>query len=90
MILDWKDRYQAKGDLGIYSIKMVQSGEYVGEWTPFNEKGYRANSLPRVSIEECQSMCQVMEDDMTGCTIMNDERWQALLDHSPDLLEVYR
>ena len=80
MKLVWKGR-RAQGDLGHYEITKFK-GKFVSQWIPKSEKGYRAYSNPAATIEEAQRTSQIMEDDMTGVSLMTDERWEAFLNNS--------
>jgi len=88
MILDWKNN-TAKGDLGTYEILTVQ-GRFVSYWTPSNLKDYRAYSTSKNSLDEAREISQIMEDDMTGASIITNERWEAFLRNADDYtLEVF-
>lgn len=80
MKLSWSDPMRTKGDLGVYEI-VTYNGKTMAKWTPdiTNDKGFRVCSLPRDTIEELHEVCQLMEDDMTGISIMTDQRWNAFL-----------
>ncbi len=82
MDLIWNDRV-AKGDLGKFEILQIK-GKWVSYWTPFNEKGYRAFSNSYDTIEEAQKTSQIMEDDMTGISLITNERWQQFLENVDD------
>jgi len=77
MKLIWNNG-KAEGDLGIYTIMKVQD-QYVSYWKPFKDKGYRVYSIPTETIEGAKERSQIMEDDMTGVSLMTNERWEAFL-----------
>jgi len=88
MKLEWNE-LEATGDLGSYEIVRI-NGDYVSHWKPSDEKGYRAYSSPVETIEEAQEISQVMEDDMTGLSLITNERWEAFLKNSDEITrEVY-
>lgn len=77
MNLEWENGI-SKGDMGTYEIMTVQ-GRYVSYWTPYNMKDYRAYSTSKNTIEEAEIISQIMEDDMTGSSIMTNEKWDSFL-----------
>jgi len=87
MILEWEGE-TAIGDLGTYQIKIFKE-MFVGHWTPFKDKEYMAYSEPKKTKDEVKEICQKMEDDMTGLTIMDNDRWEALKKNDPYVREEF-